>query len=290
MKKIAFILASVFVLSACQQESSDGGASSGSGSSVEMDKLTKENINLKHQLATKDSVINYYSSLMNEIRDNLSIIQDKQKIIVKKQNNPETLSADDPTMISDIKTLGELLSQNQSKIAKLKKEIANSNSQIGEFEKMIISLSEEVQQKNMEIYQLQQELEQKDAAFSELFDAYQQKESTVVNLTEDLNTAYFAIGTKKELESNNVISSEGGFLGMGKTKDLKGNFNQEYFTKIDITKMKSLPVGATKIEMITNHPSSSYKIKGTGSVEAIEIMDSKAFWSVSKYCVILVVK
>jgi len=290
MKKIAFIVFTVFALSACQTESANGGETNGTGSSVELDKLNKENLNLKHQLATKDSVINYYSSLMNEIRDNLSIIQDKQKIIVKKQGNPETLSADDPTMIADIQTLGELLSQNQSKIAKLKKEIANSNSQIGEFEKMIISLSEEVQQKNMEIYQLQQELEQKDAAFTELFDAYQQKEEVIVDLTDDLNTAYFAIGTKKELESNNVISSEGGFLGMGKSKDLKGNFNQDYFTKIDVTKMKSIPVGATKIEMITNHPSSSYKIKGIGTVEAIEITDAKAFWSVSKYCVILVVK
>jgi uncharacterized protein YdcH (DUF465 family) len=290
MKKIAFILLSVLTLSACQSETVDGGEANGTGSSVELDKLNKENLNLKHQLAVKDSTINYYSTLMNEIRENLGIIQEKQKIIIKKKESPETLSAEDPTMISDIQTLGELLSQNQSKIAKLKKEIANSNSQIGEFEKMIISLSEEVQQKNMEIYQLQQELEQKDAAFTELFDAYQQKEEVIVDLTDDLNTAYFAIGTKKELESNNVISSEGGFLGMGKSKDLKGNFNQDYFTKIDVTKMKSIPVGATKIEVITNHPSSSYKIKGTGTVEAIEITDTKAFWSVSKYCVILVVK
>lgn len=290
MKKIAIFLFSAVLLASCQQESTEDTSGSGTGSSVELDKLNKENLNLKHELAVKDSTINYYSTLMNEIRENLGIIQEKQKIIVKKKESPETLSAEDPTMISDIQTLGQLLSENQSKISKLKKEIANSKSQLGEFEKMIISLSEEVQTKNMEIAQLQQELEQKDAAFTELFDAYQEKEEVIVDLTQDINTAYFAIGTKKELESNNVISSEGGVLGMGKTKDLKGNFNQDYFTKIDITKMKSIPVGATKIEMITNHPSSSYKIKGSGSVESIEITDSKAFWSVSKYCVILVVK
>jgi predicted HTH domain antitoxin len=260
------------------------------GSSVETDKLLNENIQLKHQLATKDSVINYYSSMMNEIRDNLNLIQDKQKNIFKKQSNPETLSADDPSLISDIKTLGELLAQNQSKISKLKSDIKNSDMQLNEFEKMIISLSEEVQLKNMEIYQLQQELEMRDAAFSELFDAYQQKDNQVSNLTDDLNTAYYAIGTKKELVDNNVITSEGGFLGLGKTKDLKGNFNQAYFTKIDVTKVKVIPVGAQKIEIITNHPSSSYKFKGTGNVEGIEITDAKAFWSVSKYLVIVVVK
>jgi predicted HTH domain antitoxin len=228
--------------------------------------------------------------MMNEIRENLNLIQDKQKNIFKKQSNPETLSAEDPTLVADIMTLGELLNQNQSKISKLKKDLENSSMQLSEFEKMIISLSEEVQQKNMEIFQLQQELEQRDAAFSELFDAYQQKDTEVTSLTDNLNTAYYAIGTKKELIDNNVISSEGGFLGLGKSKDLKGNFNQDYFTKIDITQLKSIPVGAQKVEIITNHPSGSYKFKGSGTVEAIEITDAKSFWSVSKYFVVVVVK
>ncbi len=291
-KSIILLMSLVGLLNAsCTTDNNESDSSTTTqGSSVETDKLLNENIQLKHQLATKDSVINYYSSMMNEIRDNLNLIQDKQKNIFKKQSNPETLSADDPSLISDIKTLGELLAQNQSKISKLKSDIKNSDMQLNEFEKMIISLSEEVQLKNMEIYQLQQELEMRDAAFSELFDAYQQKDNQVSNLTDDLNTAYYAIGTKKELVDNNVITSEGGFLGLGKTKDLKGNFNQAYFTKIDVTKVKVIPVGAQKIEIITNHPSSSYKFKGTGNVEGIEITDAKAFWSVSKYLVIVVVK
>jgi hypothetical protein len=44
-----------------------------------------------------------------------------------------------------------------------------------------------------------------------------------------------------------------------------------------------------KVKVVTNHPSESYKIEGeNGSVEKLVILDSDAFWSASKYLVMVV--
>ncbi|HCT70119.1 MAG TPA: hypothetical protein DF409_02750, partial [Bacteroidales bacterium] len=60
--------------------------------------------------------------------------------------------------------------------------------------------------------------------------------------TEELNTAYYVIGTKKELRDQNIITMEGGFAGIGRNKKMKEDFNQDYFTRVDITQLKSIPV------------------------------------------------
>ena len=106
--------------------------------------------------------------------------------------------------------------------------------------------------------------------------------------TEELNTAFYAFGTSKELVKQGVLTKEGGFIGIGKAAKLKDDFNKSYFTKVDITKVLSISILAKKAKLITSHPASSYKFVGEGKVDKLEITDSKEFWSVSKYLVIVV--
>jgi hypothetical protein len=103
-----------------------------------------------------------------------------------------------------------------------------------------------------------------------------------------LNTAYFAFGSKKELLDNKVISTEGGVLGLGKNKELAADFNKDYFTEVNITELKEIPLGYKKIEFTTNHPEDSYKLVETEMIDKLVITDAKKFWSVSKYLVIVV--
>jgi hypothetical protein len=114
------------------------------------------------------------------------------------------------------------------------------------------------------------------------------KSQTISEQTEALNTAYYVIGTKKELREQNIITMEGGFVGIGRNKKVKEDFNQEYFTRVDITKLKSIPVLRKKADIITTHPSQSYKIFGEKAVDSIVISNQKEFWSASKYLVIVI--
>ena len=274
----------------CQPEEgkTEGAGSNNSIDNAELTQLKEENIDLKHQIMVKDSMYNYYAAYMNDIKSNLELIQGKQKTIFDKQANPEMLSAADPNLIADIENLGKLLNDNKSKIAKLKAEIKNNNTQMGAFEEMIITLSEEVEAKNMEVFQLQQDLENVDAAFGELFVAFQEKSANLDNVTIALNTAYYSYGTKKELIANKVITTEGGVLGMGKNNELADNFNRDYFTEVNINDLTEIPLGFDKVEMTTTHPKSSYQLVEGDNITKLVIKDPKAFWSVSKYLVMVV--
>ena len=85
-----------------------------------------------------------------------------------------------------------------------------------------------------------------------------------------------------------VISKEGGFIGLGKSTKVSQDFNREYFTKVNIEQFNSVNLGAKKVTVLTNHPSSSYKLVGTKPVEKLEIKNPTEFWSASKYLVIVI--
>lgn len=252
------------------------------------DELKKENLHLKRELADKDSTINYYVSFVNEVRSNLGLIQQKHGVIMTRKSNPEMLNVENPDLIEELKTIGELMADSESKIARLKSEIKNTDLQMSEFEEMIISLTEDVEMKNMEIFQLHQELENLDGAFTELFDAFEEKSVELNEANAALNQAYFTYGSREELLENGVITKEGGFIGIGKIDKLKDDFNKNYFTEIEIDNLTEIPLGVKKAEIITVHPANSFELVGEEPIEKIKILDNEAFWSVSKYLVIVV--
>ena len=55
--------------------------------------------------------------------------------------------------------------------------------------------------------------------------------------TRKINTAFYAIGTEKELKAHKILTKERWLYRIGKNKELQGNFDKSYFTKIDITKL-----------------------------------------------------
>lgn len=253
-----------------------------------LSKLEEENKLLKIELSQKDSTITNYIGYVNEIRSNLSLIKGKQRFIINKKTNSESLNVDDASLVEEIKMLGKLMSENQTKINSLKNNLKNANIKIDGLDEMILSLTEEVDEKNMEIFQLQQELENVDAAFAELFEAYTDKSNMLNEANAKLNKAYYTVGSKSELLKNGVISKEGGVLGIGTSKELKTDFNKSYFTEINIDSIKEIPLGMKKIEIITTHPTLSYKLIGENPVEKLIITNKDEFWSVSKYLVVLV--
>jgi predicted nuclease with TOPRIM domain len=160
---------------------------------------------------------------------------------------------------------------------------------------MIENLQNTINQKDEEINDLKNKIEGLNIELSTLNTNYKSLDNNYKNVsaesaakTEALNTAFYAIGTSKELKEKNVISKSGGFVGLGKTTKISDEFNKEYFTKINIEQTTSINLGAKKVKILTSHPKSSYKLVGEKPIEKIEITNPKEFWSASKYLVIIV--
>jgi hypothetical protein len=103
-----------------------------------------------------------------------------------------------------------------------------------------------------------------------------------------MNKAFIVCGTYKELRAKGLLTREGGFIGLGKTKSLAGTFSDSAFGQIDITVTKSIPVNSKSAKLITEHPKNSYQFirNKDKKIESLEITDPVQFWKISKYAVI----
>lgn len=251
------------------------------------DSLAGVNGELNGKLTEKEAAMQEFISSFNEIQENLNAIKEKEKIVSSASSQGDVKSKEDQIK-EDIQAIYDLMSKNKNRISSLSKKLKNSNLKLEGLEKMIENLQNSINLKDSEIAELKTKMEGLNIELSNLTTNYQEVEAEVAVKNEELATAYYAIGTSKELKEKNVISKEGGFIGLGKTTKVKEDFNKEYFTKVNIDQTTSINIGAKKAKIITTHPSGSYKIVGEKPVEKIEITNAKEFWSASKYCVIII--
>jgi len=243
-----------------------------------------------------DEVVNFLNDL-NDIQENLNDIKSTEKMIsVNTETAGSEMATDTKEQIQkDINSIYEKMKENQEKLAALKKKYRKSNKKISSLEKTIALFEEQLKMKNEEINALNEQLADMNIQVEELTNTVadletdnEEKDNVIEGKDDELNTVYYALGTKKELIENNVLTKEGGFIGLGKTTKLKGDFNKDYFTKADKRTLKEIQVFAKKIKMVTSNPESSYKIEGENKVDKIQITDADAFWQASKYLVIIV--
>ena len=128
----------------------------------------------------------------------------------------------------DINMIYEMLQQNKKTIADLRSKLKKSNAQVSSLEEMINRMTRQMEEKDVEIGQLRDKLEQMNIKIEilssniETLTAEGEAKSQVIDeQTEALNTAYYVIGTKKELRDQNIITMEGGFAGIGRNKKMK---------------------------------------------------------------------
>ena len=282
IKHLAFfviIILTNFLVSNC---------SKGSDESENSIKDSIENVsgNLNGKLNEKDAAIQELVSSFNEIQENLNTIKEKEKIISKVASDGDVKSKEDQIK-EDIQSIYDLMAKNKDRIGSLSKKLKNSKLKIDGLEKMIENMQATLNLKDSEIEELKTKIEGLNVELSNLTTNYKAVENESKQKTEIINTAFYAIGTSKELKEKNVITKEGGIIGLGKTTKLSSDFNKEYFTKINIEKTTSINLGAKKIKMLTTHPSNSYKLIGEKPIEKLEITNAKEFWSASKYLVII---
>ncbi len=284
MKKLIFIALMIPFLFACN------------GKKKEFESLQSRYDSLLTLGFTKDTTILDYLESFNAIQANLDSIKQAEMIITQNASNGGELETDQKEQINrDINMIYEMLQKNKQTIAEFKSKLKKSNAKVASLEQMIDRMSKQIEEKDGEIAQLREQLEKMNIQIEilntnveNLASEGSAKSQTIREQTETINTAYYVIGTKKELLEQKIITIEGGFAGIGRNKKLKEDFNRDYFTRIDITKLSSIPVLKKKASIITTHPSQSYKLYGEKTVDSLVILNAKDFWAASKYLVIIV--
>lgn len=288
MRKILLFIV-VFGLVSCQQK--------------KLDRMQAVQDSIAQAAIEKDSAILGFVSVMTEIQENLDSIKQVEEIVrLETSSGQEMKKSQRDQIVSDIRTIQELLQKNKELVVKLQKQLSSSGSKVAELQRAILVLNRQVEQKDAEIATLNAELEKLQIDISGLNtrlesmaseslrkdEVIQQKASTIEAQTVAMNLGYYAFGTVKELLENGVIDKEGGILGIGRTLVMRKDFNQEYFTMVDIRELTSLDLHVKKAQLVTSHPEGSYHFEGEKPVESLVIDNPKEFWKSSKYLIIAV--
>jgi len=282
MSKFLSVLILVFVVFSCKQEPTTG---DDSGGNTELENKIKQ---LELNNAMKDSVINESLAFFNEIQSNLEAIGIRKDEIRAKSENQEVSADDKRWILEEIQHINHLREENAGKVRQLQTQMKKNGLKIQELDLMIESLMKDIQWKDEQISLLQNELDNLDKEYSVLFDAYQEQAIQLDEVTEEMNTVYYAYGSSKELQDNKIIEKKNGFLGMGKKTELTANINDSYFTKINAKKKTKITIEGDEVQFITYHPRSSYKLELNGARTTIVILDASQFWKISKYLVVVI--
>lgn len=247
------------------------------------------------KLTSRDSAIGVWITSFDEIEKNIALIKEKEHIITMNASNKEFAKDRKQQVLEDITYINTLLEQNKQKIASLNARLNKSGGTIKALETKMTELEASVKQSEGDISDLKStlvaknfEIDQLNTKNTDLSNTIVQKEEKITDQTNELNKAFIVSGTYKQLKAKGLLTKEGGFIGLGKTKTLAGSFSDSLFKQIDITVTKSIVINSKNAKLITEHPASSYKFirDKDKKVESIEITDPAQFWKISKYAVV----
>ncbi|MCC8072488.1 MAG: hypothetical protein LIO90_11920 [Bacteroidales bacterium] len=288
MKRIIPVaILSVMILAGCGQEEKKKLAASEEQNA----ELTSE---LQATLATQDSLF----ALINDITDGMNQIKELEHII----STPSGIAGENESrkaqLRNDMVAIQQALQQRRERLAQLEAQVKKSNgenstllrtidnlkAQIADQETEITSLTNELAAANVKIANLNSAVDSLSTSVASEKIEREQAEQQAAALNQELNTCYYAIGTKGELKKNKIIES--GFLR--KTKILESDFEKSYFTVGDKTTLLSIPLHSNKAKVLTNQPKDSYEIFDNNGQKVLKITDPTKFWSLSNYLVVQV--
>lgn len=247
---------------------------------------------LNDVIAQKDSEINEMMGTLNDIEEGFRLINEAENRVALLKNGEGTSKKQN--LKENIQFIAERMKQNRELIAKLQKQLESSTLKGGQLKKTIDNLTAQLEEKDKQLLALREELDKKDIHISELDETIGNLNTNVSNLSADnqqkaetinaqdkqLNTAWYVFGTKKELKGQHIL--EGG-------KVMNGNFNKNYFTKVDIRNTTEIKLYSKSAKLLTAHPASSYSLTHDASKQyVLRITNPQIFWSTSKYLVVLV--
>lgn len=255
---------------------------------------TEQYKNLEHdkdvvaeQSGMKDSTINEMFGAFNRVSENLRMIREKQGLIAKGASGVEGGKNMEQSIAADLNAIDSLLAANKKIIARMRSNSSKDASKLTELQKGIAEMERTINDKDSEIVSIKEQLTSTNSSLASMIQMYQDKEQQANMQLNELNAGWYCVGTGKELRDNNVLTKEGGVIGIGGVNKLNtADLNKSYFKKIDITKTTVIPVDAKKAKVVTSHPAGSYELVGTDRVENLTIKDTVRFWSLSKYLVI----
>jgi chromosome segregation ATPase len=269
---------------------------------LQQQKLTveTEQEKLKNDLTEITNTIDEVANKIQEVR--------QQQVTVKNIIiSTEESKSQKTKIIKNITMLEEQLQKDKQDLENLTNKVKKSSIRIKTLETMVATLKREVEKNEQAIAGLKQTIEQKDMIISKTQMSLKETESNLnsvkgeldqtnkdlkdtKNILEDTrNTAYYIVGTKKELKAINIIAEYGSFF-QKKSLSLAQDFNRDALTKINKTQKNEFAIDSSSknVQVIPPRSEASYQLEDAGENKSIlRVVNTESFWKIP-YLVIIV--
>ena len=247
----------------------------------------------------RDSIQHLQQTQLDELLGYMDIVQEVDssfEAIRESQNMLSMVSYEEgkqgvkQRVQENIYMISNLLAENNAKIAELEERLNESDLKNTKFQQTINRLKRDLKNKNAEIAKLYKDLESKNFKIDSLLVENQivgQRAAELTALSEAqlaqlnaqdaaLHTAYFFMGTRKELKANNI-----------NVKDKDSGYRTSLFTPIDVRTFDRLATDSKSAKILTKHPEGSYElVRDAEKKYTLIIKNPENFWNASKYLII----
>lgn len=267
------------------------------GSKEQIAKLQSSVDSLTAESEEKSKTINEFFASINAIEESLAEVRSKEQAIGSDVMNykNEEIPGDARSKINDnIVAINDIMARNRQRIAKLTASLKKSNIEASELQRIIKSTEQKLNERDSTVNLLKSQLESLNFSVDSLnmvLDtlslANEELSEMVASKDAKINEGWYAVGKRSELIENKVIENR----LLQKNYRILRDFNRDYFTQINISQTESIPLFSTSsATVVTSHPSGSYTLEkdADGNVKSLVITDKEAFWSASRYLVVVV--
>ena len=285
MKKLIFLVAIAAMFAACN----------------EMGNKQKQ---LQSKVDSLQKVLDNRQVEESELLNAFNAVQEGFRLMSEAEGRVYAQQEQGISAVEQVKTdmafIAQTLKGNRELIEQLKKKLATSNATSTQMKQTLDNLTAQLVKKTNQLAILQNQLATKEIYIASLDSMIaslqgdvtllraenQAKERTLDAQDKALNAAWFVYGTKKELKEQNILNDR----LLAKDRILEStDFNQNYFTQIDIRKDTVIKFYSRSAKLMTMHPEGSYELtKDEKSNMVLQITNPTDFWSVSRYLVVLV--
>jgi uncharacterized coiled-coil protein SlyX len=246
-------------------------------------KLNKQNDSIR-------TAFEMATATISDIQTNLDSID--SGISAQLLASGETPQANGDTrtqVVTRIKDIKNRIAVDKKRIAVLEKQLANSNVNIKGLNDMVATLKKTLEEKEKVVQELSAQIglyadslsterkySRETIAMKESVIA--EKQTIIEHLAKDINTIYYAAGTRKDLAKKGIIKRVGGFLGIGRMSVVQKPDLAKY-ENFDLVQFDSITFPATKggYSILTNQATDSYLVEKSGETFILNIIDKELF-------------
>ena len=266
-------------------------------------KYRDTNAHFTETRAAEETARSNYSEAFNtiaEIQDSLNAISvGPEAVRLHSETDRAEQRLTEPNRQQALETIALVnasIQRTREKISRLESNLRSSGTKVAGLTRMITNLKQTVAEKEDQVAQLSTQVDALQTRVTGLEttvqvdqDSILAKNQNIEDKRRELGTIYYIVGTKKDLANSGVIVSKGGVLGLGKTVQLSGRFDESKFTSIDTDEQTVVTAPASKLDkvkVLSPQPTSSYQLVMAGNQVEIRILDPKEFRKV-KHLVIM---